>query len=137
MAPPRCVVHIRSATNNNERGATGKGVVGNSLVAFAKFSARRGHAVPAPFFNRLLGIPFAGAILGPLGLETAWAGKQDLCSAFCKCRNAKQQNQCLDACKKCSGNTSRLGGSCGSYTCCSIASCKGVCSNLKSDPNGG
>jgi hypothetical protein len=86
---------------------------------------------------RRLGLALAGAVLSPLGLQTAWAGRQDPCTAFCKCRNGKEQNQCLDACRKCNGNTGRLAGSCGSYTCCPIASCKGVCSNLKSDPNCG
>src|SRR5580765_3272073 len=104
---------------------------------FDEFSKSLSESLPRRESLRRLGAVFAGAVLSPLGLETAWAGKVDPCKAFCKCRNAKQQNQCLDACKKCSGNTSRLAGSCGSYTCCAITACKGACSNLKSDPNCG
>jgi hypothetical protein len=102
-----------------------------------EFSKSLVESVPRRESLRRLAAVFAGAVLSPLGLETAWAGKVDPCKAFCKCRNGIQQNQCLAACKACNGNTSRLGGSCGSYTCCSIASCKGVCSNLKSNPNCG
>jgi hypothetical protein len=104
---------------------------------FDEFSKSLSQSVPRRESLRRLAAVMAGAVLSPMGLETAFAGKVDPCKAFCKCRNAKQQNQCLDACKKCSGNTSRLGGACGSYTCCAIASCTGVCSNLKSDPNCG
>jgi len=84
---------------------------------------------------RRLGAVFAGAVLGPLGFGTTWAGPQDPCKAFCKCSNAKQQNQCLTACRQC--GMSRLAGACGNYTCCPVAACNGVCSKLKSDPNCG
>src|SRR5262245_62067788 len=104
---------------------------------FDEFSKSLAESVPRRESLRRLGAVFAGAVLSPLGLETARAGRIDPCMALCQCRNARQQNQCLDACKKCNGNTGRLAGSCGSHTCCSIASCKGVCSNLKSDPNCG
>ena len=104
---------------------------------FDEFSTSLAESLPRRESLRRLGAVFAGAILSPLGMQTAWAGMPDPCKAFCKCRNATQQNQCLAACKACNGNTSRLAGSCGSYTCCSIASCKGVCSSLKSDPNCG
>jgi hypothetical protein len=101
---------------------------------------------------RRLAAVFAGAVLSPLGLESASADPQprryraspakgrrtpDPCEAFCKCRNAKQQSNCLAACRSCGGNTSRIGGSCGSYVCCSTASCNGVCSDLNSNANCG
>jgi hypothetical protein len=104
---------------------------------FDEFSKSLSESLPRRESLRRLGAVFAGAVLGPLGMEPAWAKGPDPCKAFCQCRNPKQQSQCLDACKKCNSNTSRLAGSCGSYTCCSIASCKGVCSNLKSNPNCG
>jgi hypothetical protein len=104
---------------------------------FDEFSKSLSESVPRRESLRRLGAAFAGAILSPLGLETAWAGKVDPCKAFCQCRNSQQQSQCLDACKKCNGNTGRLVGTCGNYACCAIAACKGVCSNLKADPNCG
>src|SRR5262245_50182501 len=104
---------------------------------FDEFSKSLSESLPRRESLRRLGAVFAGAILSPLGMQTSWAKGPDPCKAFCQCRNAKQQNQCLAPCKACDSNTSRLAGSCGSYTCCSIASCKGVCSNLKSDPNCG
>jgi hypothetical protein len=104
---------------------------------FDEFSKSLADSVPRRESLRRLGAVFAGAVLSPLGLETAWAGKFDACNSFCKCGNVKQQNQCLAACKKCNGNTSRLGGTCGSYVCCTVASCKGTCSDLKHDPNCG
>jgi hypothetical protein len=104
---------------------------------FDEFSKSLSESLPRRESLRRLGAVFASAILSPLGLETAWAGKVDPCKTFCKCANKKQQDQCLAACQACNGNTGRLAGSCGSYTCCSIAACKGVCSNLKADPNCG
>jgi hypothetical protein len=104
---------------------------------FDEFSKSLSESVPRRESLRRLGAVFAGAVLSPLGLQSAWAAKVDPCKAFCQCRNVKQQSQCLAACKACNGNTSHLAGTCGSYTCCAIASCKGVCSNLKSDPNCG
>src|SRR5262245_45136775 len=103
---------------------------------FDEFSKSLSESVPRRESLRRLGAVFAGAVLSPLGLQTAWAGT-DPCRAFCKCRNPKQQNQCLAACKVCNGNTSRLGGSCGNYVCCSVAACKGLCSDLRHDPNCG
>src|SRR5262245_33093275 len=104
---------------------------------FDEFSKSLSQSVPRRESLRRLGAIFAGAVLSPLGLETAWAAKVDPCKAFCRCRNSTQQSQCLAACRKCNGNTSRLAGSCGSYTCCALASCSGKCSNLASDPNCG
>ena len=79
-------------------------------------------SIPRRQSLRLLGAALAGAVLSPLGLGTAWAGKADPCKSFCRCSNKTQQNQCLAACRACNGNISRLGGSCGSYVCCSTAS---------------
>ncbi|MGE5194989.1 MAG: hypothetical protein ACM3U2_21055 [Deltaproteobacteria bacterium] len=104
---------------------------------FDEFSKSLGESVPRRESLRRLGAVFAGAVLGPLGLATASAGNPDPCKTFCKCGTRAQQSQCLTACRACNGNTSRIGGSCGSYVCCSVASCNGVCSNLTSDPNCG
>lgn len=88
---------------------------------------------------RWLGAALAGAVLHRFGPSEAWAGKnQDPCQAFCnRCSNKAQQNQCLTACRACNGATSRLGGACGNYTCCSTAVCNGACSDLRSNPNCG
>ena len=94
-------------------------------------------SVPRRESLRLLGTALAGALFSPLGLGTAWARGPDPCKAFCHCRNRQQQDACLAACHTCYGDTSRLAGSCGGYVCCSTASCSGVCSDLKSDPNCG
>ncbi|MHB8954086.1 MAG: hypothetical protein ACYC4U_14050 [Pirellulaceae bacterium] len=104
---------------------------------FDEFSKSLAESVPRRESLRRLGAVFAGAALSQLGLGTAWAGRRDPCNAFCKCRTKARQRQCLAACRACNGDTSRLGGSCGSYVCCSITSCRGVCSDLKSDPNCG
>jgi len=87
---------------------------------------------------RWLGAALAGAVLGPFGGGAAWGGKQDPCQTFCnRCSNKTQRNQCLAACQACNGNTSRLAGSCGNYTCCATAVCNGACSDLRSNPNCG
>lgn len=87
---------------------------------------------------RWLGTAVAGAVLSPFGLGTAWAGKQqDPCDAFCNRCSKSQRQQCINTCRACNGNTSRLGGSCGKYTCCSVAACNGVCSDLRTNPNCG
>jgi hypothetical protein len=86
---------------------------------------------------RLIGAALAGAVLSPLGLRTAWAAGPDRCLAFCRCSNAAQRNQCLAACRACSGNTSRLCGSCGNYACCATGTvcCSGTCTYVNSDPH--
>lgn len=101
-----------------------------------EFSKSLEEAVPRRESLRRLGALVAGAVLGPLGLGTAWAGTTDPCKAFCRCRG-KRQAQCLAVCRSCNHNTDRIGGSCGRYVCCSIAACHGVCTNLTSDPNCG
>ena len=104
---------------------------------FDEFSKSLAESVPRRESLRRLGAVFAGAVLSPLGMGTAWAGRRDPCQAFCKCRTTKQQSQCLAACRACNGNTGRIGGSCGNYVCCSTAACGGVCSDLLHDPNCG
>jgi hypothetical protein len=72
---------------------------------------------------RRIGTVLAGAVLSPLGLGTAFAGHQNPCKAFCKCRNKKQQNACLAACKACGNDPRFLCGSCsGGYACTDLAS---------------
>ena len=68
---------------------------------------------------RRIGAVLAGAVLSPLGLESAFARGPDPCKAFCRCSNKRQQNACLAACRNCNKDTSRVCGSCGSgYVCC-------------------
>jgi hypothetical protein len=74
--------------------------------------------VPRRESLRRLGAVLAGAVLSPLGLQTAFAGKTDPCKAFCRCSNKKQQNQCLTACRACGSDPGRLCGSCGNFACC-------------------
>jgi Stigma-specific protein, Stig1 len=85
---------------------------------------------------RRIGGIFAGAALGSLGLRTAWAAGPDRCTSFCRsCPTKKRRNQCVAACKACNGNTSRLCGSCGAFTCCPAATmcCSGTCTSVSSD----
>jgi stigma-specific protein Stig1 len=87
---------------------------------------------------RSIGAIVAGAALSTLGLNTAWAARPDRCTAFCRwCPTKKKRNQCLEACRACNGNTSRLCGSCGAYACCPTGAvcCNGTCTDLNSDFN--
>jgi hypothetical protein len=92
-------------------------------------------SVPRRESLRRLGFVLTGAVLSPLGLQSAFAGKTDPCKSFCKCRNKRQQDQCLKACKACNKNTSRLAGTCGGYSCCATSqtSCGSYCTSLASD----
>jgi hypothetical protein len=94
-------------------------------------------SVPRRESLRRFGALLAGAALGSLGLDSAWAGKADPCKSFCRCSKKAQQNQCLAACRACNGQTGRLAGTCGSHVCCPTAACRGVCSDLLSNPNCG
>jgi hypothetical protein len=79
-------------------------------------------SVPRRQSLRLLGAALASALLGPLGSGTAWAGGRDPCKTFCRCSGKSRQNACLAACRACSGDTSRLCGSCTSgYVCTDLA----------------
>ncbi len=84
---------------------------------------------------RRLGAVLTGTVLSPLGLNSACAGNPDPCKAFCKCRNKRQQDQCLAACRACNKDTSRLCGSCGTYVCCGSGRtcCSGYCTDLADD----
>jgi hypothetical protein len=106
---------------------------------------------------RAAGALLAGVVLSRLPLSSAWASATDPCKTFCKCRNKTQQNQCLSACRACSGAANRLCGSCGSYVCCrrpdsneygacvngrceywcadGAAYCNGMCTYLGNDPS--
>jgi hypothetical protein len=87
---------------------------------------------------RSIGVVLAGAALSTLGVNTAWAARPDRCTAFCRwCPTKTKRNQCMEACRACNGNTSRLCGSCGAYACCStgLACCNGICTDVNSDPN--
>jgi hypothetical protein len=86
---------------------------------------------------RRLGALFAGAVLSPLAIGTTWAKGPDPCKAFCNRCPKNQQSQCLAACHACNGDTSRVCGKCGNYTCCATPCCGGTCSDLASDPNCG
>jgi hypothetical protein len=98
-----------------------------------EFSKSLAEPLPRRESLRRLGIVLAGAVLSPPA--SAFAAHQDPCKAFCRCRNRKQQNQCLTACKACNKDTSRLCGSCGSYVCCGSGRtcCGGYCTDLADD----
>src|SRR4051794_6236611 len=92
-----------------------------------EFSKALAEPIPRRESLRQLGAVLAGAVLGPLAAGTAWAGvkrpppAKDPCKAFCKCRNTRQQNACLAACKTCNGDTRRLCGACGNSYCTDLA----------------
>src|SRR5262249_22358505 len=102
---------------------------------FDEFSKSLAESVPRRESLRRFGAVFAGAVLPPLGLQSAWAKGPDPCKTFCKCRNKTQQTQCLAACKACNSDTSRVCGSCGSYVCCAAGKscCSGHCTDLHTD----
>jgi hypothetical protein len=56
---------------------------------FDEFSKSLAESVPRRESLRRLGAVFAGAVLSPLAVGTAWAGRRDPCKAFCKCRTTK------------------------------------------------
>ena len=87
---------------------------------------------------RGIGAALAGTVLSTWGLGTAWAARPDRCTAFCRsCPTRKRRNQCVKACRSCNGNTNRLCGSCGNFTCCSAGTvcCNGTCTSMNSDPH--
>jgi hypothetical protein len=88
---------------------------------------------------RRLGFVLAGAVLSPLGLGTAFAGKKarthDPCKSFCnQCPKSRRSN-CLTACRACGNDPTRLCTDCWSYACCNSGqSCCGTtCRNLGND----
>ena len=100
-----------------------------------EFSKSLAESVPRRESLRRLGLVFAGAALAPLGLPAAWARAQDSCKAFCKRCPKWARSQCLAACQACNSDTSRLCGSCGSYTCCGSGTscCGNYCVDLASN----
>jgi hypothetical protein len=86
-----------------------------------EFSKSLAEPIPRRESLRRLGVVFAGAVLSPLGLGTAWARGPDPCKSICKCRKNAQQNACLATCKACNGGTRRLCGACGSHYCADLA----------------
>jgi len=101
-----------------------------------EFSKSLAESVPRRESLRRLGAVFAGAVLAPVGLGTTWArAPVDPCKAFCNQCPKQKRSQCLAACQACSGNTSRVCGSCGNYTCCASGSacCGGYCADLDHD----
>jgi hypothetical protein len=100
-----------------------------------EFSKSLGEPLPRRESLRRLGVVLTGAVLSPLGLDTALAGKPDPCKSFCRCRNKRQQDQCLNACKACNKDTRRVCGGCGSYVCCGSGRtcCGGYCTDLDDD----
>lgn len=106
-----------------------------------EFSKSLAEPLPCRESLRRVGIFLAGAVLSPLGLQSASAGRQpkpqqDLCKSFCKCHNKKQQDQCLKACSACGNDPRYLGGDCGNYFCCGpgLSRCDNYCVALGSDP---
>jgi hypothetical protein len=75
-------------------------------------------------------------VLSRLPLSSAWAGTSSTCKTFCDQCPKRQRTQCLNACQACSGDTSRLCGSCGSYVCCAAGyrCCSGSCVDQFNDP---
>ena len=84
---------------------------------------------------RRLGFLFAGAVLSPLGVGTAWGRGSDPCTNFCKHCPSSQRSGCLAVCQACNSDTKRLAGSCGNYTCCGAGqtSCRRYCADLSND----
>jgi hypothetical protein len=99
-----------------------------------EFSKSLAEPLPRRESLRRLGLALSAAVLSPLGSQFAWAG-QDPCKAFCRCRNRKQQDQCLRTCKACNKDTRRLCGNCGSYVCCGSGRtcCSGYCTDVADD----
>src|SRR5262245_53346342 len=106
---------------------------------FDEFSKAVGEpSIPRRETLRRLGIAVTATVLGPLGVAIARGGKppQDPCQTFCsKCHDNLRKNQCLNACKACGNNPSRLAGACGNYRCCGTGqvSCGGYCADTAND----
>jgi hypothetical protein len=106
-----------------------------------EFSKSLAEPVPRRESLKRLGAVLAGAVVSPLAATTVWAGGkrrtagQDPCQSFCRCRDKKQQNQCLKVCNACNKAPGRLAGGCGSYVCCaaSTISCGSYCADVSND----
>src|SRR5262245_15149892 len=92
---------------------------------FDELSKSLAESVPRRESLRRLGAVFAGAVLTPLALGTAWAGRNqrrvpDPCTTFCnqRCPKSRRPN-CLVWCRACNNDPSRLCGDCWSgLRCC-------------------
>jgi hypothetical protein len=101
-----------------------------------EFSKLLAEPIPRRESLRRLGFLFAGAVLTPLGLGTAWAqdqGGTDACRSFCNKCPRSQRPGCLTACRGCNNRPSNLCGSCSSGFACTdfrsdVHHC-GACSN--------
>jgi stigma-specific protein Stig1 len=91
-------------------------------------------SVPRRQTLRLLGAALVGALVGPLGARTAWAGV-DQCKSFCNRYPRAQRSACIAACRACSGDTSRICSGAGTIACCGAGTtcCSGHCTDLASD----
>ena len=77
------------------------------------FSKSLAEPVPRRESLRRLGAVLAGAVLSPLGLNTALARGPDPCKNFCgQCTDKWERNACLTACRNCK-SPGRLCGACG------------------------
>jgi hypothetical protein len=100
-----------------------------------EYSKSLAEPVPRRESLRRLGFVFAGAVLSPLGLGTAFARGSDPCKAFCnQCPKSRRSN-CLTACRACGNNPSRLCTDCWTYACCDAdeTCCSTACRNLQTD----
>ena len=78
-----------------------------------EFSKALAESVPRRESLRRLGVVLASAVLGPFAVGTARASAKgrpaangkDPCQDLLQCRNKRQQNACLAACKACGGDT--------------------------------
>src|SRR5262245_21668166 len=85
---------------------------------------------------RQFGAALAGALLGPLGLQTARAGPPDACTAFCRRHcGPGLRSRCLSFCQACNNDPSHLCTDCWNYACCDSGEtcCGNSCHDLASD----
>jgi len=112
-------------------------------------------SVPRRESLRRLGAVFAAAVLSPLGMDAALAGRnsrtskrqQDPCKAFCNACPTSLRKRCLADCQACNAAGGHVCGSCGFFSCCNsqqacygpyccpegLASCGNYCADLNSD----
>ena len=107
----------------------------NHWDEFSKSLAEK--TVPRRQSLRLLGAALAGALLGQLGAQSAWAKGGDPCISRCKCGYKPWRDACLSACRSCLTIGGQFcGGGCRQFACCSAqqACCgDGVCKDLADD----
>jgi len=88
--------------------------------------------IPRRHAFRLFGAALAGAILSPLGLQSARAGGRDPCRDLCNQCPKSHRSQCLADCRACSQRGGHLCGSCNGYGCC--ADWQDCCGTYCADP---